>query len=60
MEAYANTFLELLRYVDYIKDEKIKMQRFFSRLPPLYRNSLELLEPKTLDESIRKVIHNYE
>ena len=28
MEDYANKFLELLRYVRYIKDEKVKIRRF--------------------------------
>ena len=33
MEYYANRFLELLRYARYIKDEKVKVQRFLSGLP---------------------------
>ena len=33
MEEYANKFLELLRYVKYIKDEKVKIQRLLSGLP---------------------------
>ena len=33
MEEYANKFLELLRYVRYIKDDKVKIQRFLSGLP---------------------------
>ena len=33
MEEYANKFLELLRYVRYIKDEKVKIQHFLSGLP---------------------------
>ena len=28
MEEYEKNFLELLRYVDYIKDEKAKVQHF--------------------------------
>ena len=33
MEEYANKFLELLRYVRYIKDEKVKIHHFLSGLP---------------------------
>ena len=32
MEEYANKFLELLRYVRYIKYEKVKIQSFMSGL----------------------------
>lgn len=31
-EEYTNNFLDLLRYVPYLKDEKKKIQRFISRL----------------------------
>jgi hypothetical protein len=33
IDEYINKFLELMRYVPYIKDEKVKMQRFISGLP---------------------------
>ena len=33
MEEYANNFLEMLRYVRYIRDEKVKVQWFLSGLP---------------------------
>ena len=33
MEEYENKFLELLRYVGYIKYEKVKIQCFLSGLP---------------------------
>ena len=33
MEKYANKFLELLRYVRYIRDDKVKIQNFLSGLP---------------------------
>ena len=29
MEEYVNKFLELLRYVRYIKDDKVKIQKFY-------------------------------
>jgi hypothetical protein len=36
IDEFVNKFLELLRYVPYIKDEKVKMQRFISGLPQNY------------------------
>ena len=33
IEEYVNKFLELLRYVPYIKDKKVNMQQFISGLP---------------------------
>ena len=51
MEEYANKFLELLRYV---KDEKVKIQRFMSGLPQSYKDRIEFYEPKTMEEVIRK------
>ena len=38
IKEYANNFLELLRYVRYIKDEKVKIQRFLSGLPQSYKD----------------------
>jgi hypothetical protein len=38
IEGYVNKFLDLLRYVPYIKEEKVKAQRFISGLPKEYRN----------------------
>ena len=42
MEEYANKFLELLSYVRYIKDEKVKVQHFLSGLPQSYKDRIEL------------------
>jgi hypothetical protein len=33
IDEFVNKFLELLRYVPYIKHEKVKMQQFISGLP---------------------------
>jgi hypothetical protein len=60
IEEYVNKFLELLRYVPYIKDEKVKVQRIISGLPQTYRNRIEFNEPKTLEDTIRKVRYCYE
>ena len=60
MEEYANTFLELLRYVKYIKDEKVKIQIFLSGFPQSYKDRIEFYEPRTLEEAIRKAKYCYE
>jgi hypothetical protein len=54
MENYVNIFLELLRYVPYIKDEKVKMQHFLSGMPQYFQDWIEFDEPKTLEDTIRK------
>jgi hypothetical protein len=38
MEAYEKKFLELLRCVDCIKNEKVNIQRFLSGFPAFYRD----------------------
>ena len=60
MEEYANNFLELLRYVRYIKDDKVKIQHFLSGLPQPYKDRIEFDEPRTLEEAIRKAKYCYD
>ena len=59
-EDYASNFLELLRYVPYIKEEKAKIKRFTSRLPIAFKDKIEFDEPRSLEEAIRKLKHCYE
>jgi hypothetical protein len=47
IDEYINKFLELMRYVPYIEDEKVKMQLFISGLPQSFRDIIEFDEPKT-------------
>ena len=54
MEEYTNKFLELLRYVTYIKYEKVKIQRFLGGLPQPYKERIEFNEVRSLEEVIRK------
>jgi hypothetical protein len=42
MDAYAKIFMELLRYVPYLKDEKVRIQCFLSGLPQPYQDQIEL------------------
>ena len=48
MEEYANKFLELLRYVRYIKDEKVKVQHFLSGLPQSYKDRIDFYDLELL------------
>jgi len=53
-------FLELLRYVPYIKEEKAKIHRFISGLLVAYRDQIEFDELRSLEEAIRMLKHCYE
>ena len=52
MDAFINIFLDLLHYVPYIKDEKVKIQQFLGCLPPNFRERIEFDMPKTLDTTL--------
>ena len=52
--------MEFLRYVRYIKDEKVKIQCFLSGFPQSYKDIIEFYEPRTLEEAIRKAKYFYE
>jgi hypothetical protein len=60
IDEYINKLLELIRYVPYIKDEKVKMQRFISGLPQSFQDKIEFDEPNTLEDTIRKARYCYE
>jgi len=44
-EEYMTNFLELLRYVPYLMDEKKKVQRFISGFPLTFKDIIEYDEP---------------
>jgi hypothetical protein len=60
IDEYINKFLEFIRYVPYIKDEKVKIQRFISGLPQSFQDIIEFDEPKTLEDTIWKARYCYE
>jgi hypothetical protein len=60
MEEYEKKFLGLLKYVRFIGDEKVKIQRFISVFPSFYKEKIKYDEPKTLNEAIRKAKYLYE
>ena len=41
MEDLIYKFMELLRFVPYIQEDKVKIQRFLSYLPQSYRDRIE-------------------
>lgn len=59
-DEYMSIFLELLRYVPYLKDEKMKIQRFISGLDVAFKDMIEFDEPQSLEEAIKKLKHLYE
>jgi hypothetical protein len=44
----------------FIKDKKVKIQRFLSGLPSFYKYKIQSHEPKTLTDSIRRDKRLYE
>jgi hypothetical protein len=60
MDEYENRFFEFLKYVVFIKDDIVKIQRFLSGLPPFYSDKIQYDNPKTLEEAIRRAKHLYE
>jgi hypothetical protein len=45
MDEYEKRFFELMKYVDFIKDEKFKIQRFLSGLPSFYSENIQYDNP---------------
>jgi hypothetical protein len=60
MEEYEKNLLGLLKYVGFIKDEKVKIQSFLSGIPSFYEEKIKYDEPRTLTETIRKDKYLYE
>jgi len=59
-EEYMTNFMELLRYVTLLKDEKRKFQRFINVFPLAFKYHIEHDEHQSLEEAIGKVKHFYE
>lgn len=51
-DEYTSRFLEFLRYVPYLKEEKAKIQRFTSGLLMAFKDRIEFDEPRSLEEAI--------
>jgi hypothetical protein len=46
--------LEVLKYVLFIKDESVKIQRYLSGLSPPIGDRIQYDDPKTMEETIRR------
>jgi hypothetical protein len=55
IDEYKRSFLELLKYVPFIKDETVKIQRYLSGPPPSIGDNIQYVDPKTMEETIRRV-----
>jgi hypothetical protein len=60
MIEYENKFFGLLKYMRFIKDEEVKIQRFLSGMPSFYKEKIQYYEPMTLTETILKAKYLYE
>jgi hypothetical protein len=60
MDDLINKFLDLLRFFPYIKEDKVKIQRFLSCLPYSYKDKIEFDNSKSLNEVFRKAKMCYE
>jgi hypothetical protein len=49
IDGYEQSFLELLKYVPFIKDETIKIHRYLSGLPPSIGDKIQYDDPKTME-----------
>jgi hypothetical protein len=54
IDEYERRFLELLKYVSFIKDETVKIQRYLSGFPSFISDKIQYDDPKTLEETIRR------
>ena len=54
MDSFINIFLDMLHYVPYINDEKVKIQQFLGCLPLNFWERIEFDMPKTLDTTLHK------
>jgi hypothetical protein len=60
IDEYERRFLELLKYVSFIKDETVNIQRYLSGLPPSIGDKIQYEYPKNMEETIRRAKFLYE
>jgi hypothetical protein len=54
IEEFERIFLEFLKYVSFIEDERVKIQSYLSGFPSFISDKIQYDDPKTLEETIRK------
>jgi hypothetical protein len=54
IDEYEQRFLELLKYVLFIKDETVNIQSYLSGFPPSNGENIQYDDPHTMEEMIRR------
>jgi hypothetical protein len=54
IDDYGRRFLELLKYVPFIKDEQVKIHKYLSGMLSFISDIIQYDDPKTLEETIRR------
>jgi hypothetical protein len=54
IDEYERTFLELLKYVSFIKYEKVNIHIYLSGMPSFISDKIQYDDPKTLEETISR------
>jgi hypothetical protein len=54
IDEYERRFLELLKYVSFIKDEIVKIQRYWSGFPAFISDKIQYDDPNMFEETIRR------
>jgi hypothetical protein len=54
IDEYERRFLELLKYVSFIKDGTIHMKRYLSGFPSFISDKIQYDDPNILEETIRR------
>jgi hypothetical protein len=49
IDGFERRFLDLLNYVSFIKDEKVKIHRYLSGFPSFISDKIQYDDPKTLE-----------
>jgi hypothetical protein len=60
IDEYECRFLELLKYVLFIKEEIVKIQRYLSGLPSSIGDKIQYDDPNTMEDMIRREKFLYE
>jgi hypothetical protein len=55
IDEYERRFLEPLKYVSFIKDETVNIQRYLSGMPSFISDKIQYDDPNTLEKTIRRV-----
>jgi hypothetical protein len=59
-DEYERRFLNLLKYVSFIKEEPVNIQRYLSGFPSFISDKIQYDDPKTLEETIRQDKYLYD